>query len=85
MVQFIDHSEMESVNCTRILKNAQGQDVEVTFDNIGIPNMRGKSLFCARCPEEAAADGEAWEAEKLALIALGFEIIQCENAILIFE
>lgn len=76
---------MCTVNCTRTLKNPMGNDVVVTFDNIGLPSIQGMQILCARRPEEVVDDMEAWDAERLALMALGFEIIEMQNAIIIFE
>lgn len=71
-------------NCVRQMRNSNGDEVTIQFDDIGIPAMEGMALACARTPEEAAMDGEAWFAERRALSILGFQIVELQNAILIF-
>jgi hypothetical protein len=73
-----------NVDCTRRVADARGDLVDVSFDKKGVPSIQGMRLLCARRPEEAAADGEAWEAEKEAMLILGLIILEFENAILIF-
>jgi hypothetical protein len=61
---------------------------ETAAVNASAPFSNGRSegmqIICARRPEEALADGEAWNAERSALLSLGFEIIEMQNAIIIF-
>lgn len=81
----VDQILSQNRNCVVVLTNVLGNPVTVRFDDIGIPSMDGMEIVCVRRPEDALADGDAWTAERTAMCLLGFEIIELQNAILIFS